>query len=629
MNIQFLIALHLSALTPLNVTEPEYDLRGYTHFYADETAELAASDVKERLDAFKPLPSGSANFGLHPAPLWLALKLVSTESTDTRVLSFSYPHLDNVDLYIYDETGALIRTKSGGDRTPFYNRYHPHRTINFGVDFSESTTQLWLIRVRTESSLQVGMQLQTLKSFSSSAASENAGNFLYYGIILVMIVLNVFWFISLRDRLYLPYIAYVTFYLVAQMSLNGTFFQFIAPANPGLANTTVLTSLALAMGFGIKFCIEFNELERTSPRFAKLLTFLYLLNLLVAACSTFIPYRLAVLPILVSALASPLIALCSGFVAVKAGNNSAKYFLLAWISFLVGTTLFALKTLGALPSVFVTEYGMQIGSALEVILLTLALSDRVRSIIEDRDALTQRVSRQTAILADETQKRAKAEQDLRESLQERILLINDASHHLNNPLNHIMQANEIVMKVEAPLRAQLRELLSSAGSEADEVRSYFESALDKLQSSSLTIEQAIDRSSATIELLGHLAQHHEKQVETFELEAISQFLKRRGASLRLIEKRSRQSKLIGYPILPAFALETVARNFNQSTPNLELQVKSSETLQETELSFPPEHLISNGKVEDSIQAARLLLKGIGAVDYSSAEKQVTVRLKEA
>ena len=97
-----------------------------------------------------------------------------------------------------------------------------------------------------------------------------------------------------------------------------------------------------------------------------------------------------------------------------------------------------LKTAGHVClSIFLTENGMQIGSALEVVLLTLASGDRVRAIIADRDALTQRVTKQTLILAEETQKRAHAEQTLRESLQERMLLINDASHHLNNPLNHI------------------------------------------------------------------------------------------------------------------------------------------------------------------------------------------------
>ena len=124
---------------------------------------------------------------------------------------------------------------------------------------------------------------------------------------------------------------------------------------------------------------------------------------------------------------------------------------------------------------------MQIGSALEVVLLTLALGDRVRAIIADRDALTQRVTKQTLILAEETEKRAHAEQTLRESLEERMLLINDASHHLNNPLNHIQQANQIVQTAEVPIRQQLVSLLTDAGAEAAEVQQFFEAELDKIQ----------------------------------------------------------------------------------------------------------------------------------------------------
>ena len=153
---------------------------------------------------------------------------------------------------------------------------------------------------------------------------------------------------------------------------------------------------------------------------------------------------------------------------------------------------------------------MQIGSALEVVLLTLALGDRVRAIIADRDALTQRVSKQTLILAEETEKRAHAEQTLRESLEERMLLINDASHHLNNPLNHIQQANQIVQTAEVPIRQQLVSLLADAGAEAAEVQQ-FEAELDKIQSSSAVIEHAITRSALTVELQPLSGQRAQRQ----------------------------------------------------------------------------------------------------------------------
>ena len=153
------------------------------------------------------------------------------------VIGFDYPHLDFVDLYIFDENKRLLNSSKGGDHLNFVERYRPHRTINFPLTFPESGSQILLFRIETQSSLQAGIRVQTLEYFDEIAAKENAGNFLYYGIILVMFILNIFWFLILKDNLYLPYIGYLLFYLVGQMSLNGTLFQFVLPEQPLVANT--------------------------------------------------------------------------------------------------------------------------------------------------------------------------------------------------------------------------------------------------------------------------------------------------------------------------------------------------------------------------------------------------------
>ncbi|HJV79519.1 7TM-DISM domain-containing protein [Noviherbaspirillum sp.] len=52
-------------------------------------------------------------------------------------------------------------------------------------------------------------------------------------------------------------------------------------------------------------------------------------------------------------------------------------------SLLVGSIVFILRQFGILPSAFLIDYGMQIGSALEVILLSLALVQRIRMLKDE------------------------------------------------------------------------------------------------------------------------------------------------------------------------------------------------------------------------------------------------------
>lgn len=629
MAYSILLAIQFASMTPLEVNQDTQDLTHHLTYYSDSEGRLSPEEALENLHLFEPLPEQSTNFGLHPEPLWLAVRLNGKDPSQKYVLAFSYPHLDSVLMTIFDSKGTMVKRRVGGDRLPFKERYRPHRTLNFDMSFGDVREQTVIIRIETQSSMQVGMTLQTLEYYDQVAAQENAGNFLYYGIFLVMIVLNVFWFIMLKDRLYIPYVGYLTFYLAGQMSLNGTLFQYILPTSPELANTLILFSLSFGVGFGTYFCAKFNEVEHFAPRSFKGLRFIYLLSFTTGIASLFLPYRVAVAGVLLLGLTAPIAALGAGVVGLQNNIRAAKFYLIAWGTFVVGCVLFALKTAGILPTHFITEYGMQIGSALEVVLLTLALGDRVRSIIADRDALTQRVARQTASLAQETQKRAKAEQELRETLEEKILLIDDAAHHLNNPLNHISQASELIQKSEAPLREQLRSLLADAGDDAKEIQDFFDAKLDDILSSRDTIERAVERSALTVQLLQHLAQEYQEGVSIFSCSELNELFQKRGLKLNLNAGELASQRLLGQAILVVFALETLAQNYRQPEEGLALEVAKRGEGQSAELTFrfTNAELRSEHQMQKSTDAAKLLLKGFGKVNIAEGfqDPEITFR----
>src|SRR3546814_19873711 len=61
--------------------------------------------------------------------------------------------------------------------------------------------------------------------------------------------------------------------------------------------------------------------------------------------------------------------------------------MLAWAMFLLGTTMFTLVAFGALPKTFYTEYGVQIGPALSMFLLSVALGNRYASLRKENERI--------------------------------------------------------------------------------------------------------------------------------------------------------------------------------------------------------------------------------------------------
>ena len=139
--------------------------------------------------------------------------------------------------------------------------------------------------------------------------------------------------------------------------------------------------------------------------------------------SIFIDYRTAVLISTAAVFPGTAAILIIAVILARRGDVTARILLLAWGMLLLGTAAYAMVSLGILPKVFVTEYGIQIGSALEMILLSFALAYRfailrdenVRIVESARNELEQRVTERTHELSTTLTELAHANDRLRES----------------------------------------------------------------------------------------------------------------------------------------------------------------------------------------------------------------------
>ena len=104
-----------------------------------------------------------------------------------------------------------------------------------------------------------------------------------------------------------------------------------------------------------------------------------------AGLSFVLPYSLMIIGVVAWGTFLPAILVWIGIRAViqEAG---AFYFLLAWLGVLVSSVVLSLGTSAVLPANSITLYSLQIASALQVMLLSLAIGERFRIAQEERDA---------------------------------------------------------------------------------------------------------------------------------------------------------------------------------------------------------------------------------------------------
>ncbi|SFN49877.1 sensor domain-containing diguanylate cyclase [Dokdonella immobilis] len=400
-------------------------LASATRYAVDPSAKATAQEQFARIDSddFQPLPHSNATFGFVEGAYWFHTRLSNRDpDTHRRILVLSYVLLDEIDVYLRRADGSITHAASGDSR-PFSARALRYRAPNFVIDLGTGEQGDLLVRARSKSSMQVPLTLYSQKAFFELARDAQLGVGIYYGMLLALLLYNLVLFVSLRDQNYLYYTLYVAGFGFVQLCLNGLAFEYLWPNSPWLANVAVPVSMSLGMLFMHQFVRVFLDLKRCMPLGNKIILGFIAFHTIMFVLSFMIDYRIAVLLGTAAVFPGATAILLVSLILVRRGDPAARILMVAWTMLLIGTAAYAMVSFGFLPKVFLTEYGMQVGSALEMILLSFALAYRfavlrdenVRIVESARNELERRVDERTLELSTTLTELAHANDRLRES----------------------------------------------------------------------------------------------------------------------------------------------------------------------------------------------------------------------
>ena len=367
----------------------ETSLAPHTRYRHDSTGSDTPEDAFRRATAgqFAPLPGGKSNFGFERGAYWFHIRLLNQNPSEPRwMLVQRYALSDRLDVYTRYPDGRISHQASG-DYLPFSSRSIPYRHPNFRLELPENQPVDLLVRVASQSSMQVPLDLYTPAAFTSLSRDNQFVMGVYYGILLALFVYNLVLWLSLRDASYAWYLMHITAFGLVLFTLNGFAFEYLWPNWTWMANVAVPLTICLALVAMQQFTRIFLELPRRFPLGNKGSLALIVLFSALGVASLLLPYRV-VTPWATSAvILSVLWVAISSIAVLRTGYGPARLFLLAWSLFLAGTAAIAALAFGLVPKNMVTEYGVQIGSALEMLLLSIALSYRYASLRNENERI--------------------------------------------------------------------------------------------------------------------------------------------------------------------------------------------------------------------------------------------------
>lgn len=343
-------------------------------------ADADLSALLKRPD-WQTLAEDTPNFGYVTDNLWYRLPL--DNHPRQQVLEISYPQLDDVSFYLL-ANGTPIKKVVTGDHLAFSERplYHPSflipYTVEPGVDYEI------VLSVQTNGAHQVPIRLWEQNALFDALTTEDRLHSLYYGILITTIFFNLFIFLTLREATYLFYVLSTFGYLFLLAALRGVTYQVFWPESPWLQNQTMLMAVPVALLFALLFARSFLRLRDRAPRTDMLLKGIIGLSLAAVLGTFVLDFNTSIKSSVALALSGFLVLTVIGPVQWVKRNPQAGYYTVAWALLIIGTMLTAANKYGLLPTNWLTSYGMQVGSGLEAILLTIALAKRLYNEREEK-----------------------------------------------------------------------------------------------------------------------------------------------------------------------------------------------------------------------------------------------------
>jgi hypothetical protein len=399
-----LTALLLAASVPASQSRPALELRpssdelpldGYVELLVDPGGRLGLREVSGPAfdNKFRPLPSAVLRLENPGATYWLRLKLNNPQpegrafSPDEKwVLELGWPFLYRVRLYA-PLPGGKWRTMESGLAPSMEPGVIYLNLPVFELNLKGQQNTVIYVSLTANDTMPIPLKLATARRTAADTKQRMLAYGLYYGILLAMILYNLSMYISLRQPSNLWYLLSVLFLGMYYFSFNGLAYEFAPPYLAALfyyEPTLVWMSLSL-LCLGV-FSMRFLATRSNSPlghSFLKVWLWVWL-GLPLAIFSL----PAVVLDPLVTLLAFLFVVFLSvvGIQCWRRGFKPARFFLLAWFFSALGGVVFSLSLAGLLPYTAISMHSIQIGSAMEFLLLSLALADRVRVLRRERDS---------------------------------------------------------------------------------------------------------------------------------------------------------------------------------------------------------------------------------------------------
>jgi len=358
-------------------------------------------------------------------------------------------------------------TLFSGDDYAFENQNipMPSRKRIFSIEVTSAAPQQYLLYLESDGEmLGAPIIIWNRTDYYAREADENYMLGMYYGALIFIFIIYLFFFIVLKENSFLYYILYVISIGLLQFSLDGLTFKYLLPGGGYLTNHILLVSACLTLIFLMQYACSFLKLKENMPKFERIYKVVIIISIAITFLSLIpgITYELTFPIINLFSLLATIFIPITILIASRRGIKVSFWFTWAFIFLIAGAVLFILRNLSVLDNNWFTDHSLKIFSAIEVILLSISMANRYRELQQEKAAAQAETLLQ---LEEKNQLMDDINVRLETQVKERTSEIEQQRHKLSEKNRDIMASIQYAKRIQdsiIPTEDHIRKLLPNS-----------------------------------------------------------------------------------------------------------------------------------------------------------------------
>ncbi len=368
---------HLATPTKYTIdkTTPIY----LSHRYlVDDSKKLQIDQISNNIDRFIEQPFSEIDWNFAPRNYWLLIELDNrSQQAEKIVAHFDNPMVDHLSVYHLSNDNTILTAKMLGDLESDLTLFQ-YSVPHIRLTIAAQSKQKLLLKIDTTGISKTPVNLYGEAEFQELTRSQAAIWGIFVGVLIMAALYNLVLFFGIKDRVYLIYIGYIISAIILMGCVLGFGF-YLWPLQWQLffQKHVVMSNYAIAL-FTLAFCTMFLRYHKEKCWRYKVSKYLMSLMFVLGISCLFVPENIAA-PIFFCVL-SLLYIVCIIMIynKLRSGFRWAKFYVISWVPLIIGAAIQPLELTGVLPYNFIFRHAFLIAILCEVVLMAMALADRVR-----------------------------------------------------------------------------------------------------------------------------------------------------------------------------------------------------------------------------------------------------------